>query len=114
MSPSEGDVNSNTLSASLRRPPPNPAWVRDAEAAIHQVASDQREFTTDDVWALLAESKNRTAEHRTMGPLMVAAQRRGWIEATHSTIISNRRRGAPVRVWRSNIYRVRSRRESMS
>jgi hypothetical protein len=93
-------------------PPVNPLWQHDVEGAIHWVASRQRELTTDDVWARLAEvSDHRTPEHRAMGPLMRAAAKRRWIEATYSTVISRRRRGAPVRVWRSLIYQVQARRE---
>jgi hypothetical protein len=92
----------------------NPKWVLDVDAAIHWVATHQRELTTDDIWERLAEvSSQRTPEHRAMGPRMVGAQKLGWITATHSTVISQRRRGAPVRVWRSNIYRIQVRREMM-
>jgi hypothetical protein len=81
---------------------------------IKWVATSQRELTTDDVWERLAQvSDQRTPEHRSMGPCMLAAQRKGWITSTYSTVISNRRRGAPVRVWRSNIYKPRARREMM-
>lgn len=92
----------------------NPKWVIDVDDAIHWVATRQRELTTDDIWERLAEvSSQRTPEHRAMGPRMRAAQTNGWITATYSTVVSHRRRGAPVRVWRSNIYKVRSRREMM-
>jgi hypothetical protein len=100
------------LAASL--PPANPKWVLDVDAAIHWVATQQRELTTDDVWERLAVvSSQRTPENRAMGPRMIAAQRLGWVSSTYSTVISNRRRGAPVRVWRSNIYEVRAHREAM-
>jgi hypothetical protein len=93
----------------------NPNWATDVDDAIKWVATRQRELTTDDVWERLAQvSSQRTPEHRAMGPRMRTAQRNGWIEATYSTVISNRRRGAPVRVWRSNIYRARAHREVMS
>jgi hypothetical protein len=92
----------------------NPKWVFDVDAAIHHVATHQRELTTDDIWARFAEiSTHSTPEHRAMGPRMIAAQKRGWISSTYSTVISARRRGAPVRVWRSNIYQLRARREVM-
>lgn len=92
----------------------NPKWVNDVDAAIHWVASRERELTTDLVWERLAEvSEHRTHEHRAMGPRMINAQKLGWISATYSTVISTRRKGAPVRVWRSNIYQVRSRREQV-
>lgn len=93
----------------------NPKWVTDVDQAIEWVAHRQRELTTDDIWERLAVvSLHRTPEHRAMGPRMVAAQKNGWISATYSTIISQRRRGAPVRVWRSNIYQVRATRDVIS
>lgn len=92
----------------------NPLWQGDVVEVIRWIASRQREFTTDDVWARLGEvSEQRTPEHRAMGPCMRGAAKKGWIEATHSTVISRRRRGAPVRVWRSLIYEIQPRREML-
>lgn len=97
-----------------RLPPVNPLWQGDVVEAIYWVASRQREMTSDDVWARLGDvSEHRTPEHRAMGPCMRAAAKKGWIEATYSTVISRRRRGAPVRVWRSLIYQIQPRREML-
>jgi hypothetical protein len=99
------------LPSGERPPRANPEWVVDVGAAIRHVAETMHEFTTDDVWARLAEvSEHTTREHRAMGPCMRAAANKGWIEATYSTVISARRRGAPVRVWRSRIYQVQAKR----
>jgi hypothetical protein len=92
-------------------------WLRAVEDAIHYVATQQRELTTDDVWERLSQGAPvTTREHRAMGPAMKAARAKGWIEITNSYIKTERksRNRAPIQVWRSRIYRVRSRREQMT
>lgn len=92
-------------------------WLMAVESAIHYVATQQRELTTDDVWERLAQGTPvATREHRAMGPAMKAARAKGWIEVTNSYVKTERpsRNRAPIQVWRSRIYRVRSRREQMT
>lgn len=81
------------------------AWKDKAAQAVSILASGNREFTTDEVWALLATAGIDVSTHepRAMGAIMRACAREGLIEATDRTRCSVRvachRR--PVRVWRS-------------
>jgi hypothetical protein len=60
-----------------------PCWKRDAREAVEWVAHMRLTFTTDDVWERLeqlrlAEGANPAA----MGPVMMAAERDGFIRKT--------------------------------
>lgn len=94
----------------------SPVWWADCLDAIHHVAVNQRELTMDDVWErLAASSQNTTREHRSAGPAMKEAHKKGWIEPTRTHLPSERpqRNRGSVRVWRSRIYRIRPSREQV-
>ena len=77
----------------------DPYWRALADAAIRQLAVTGDEFTTDDVWRLLAGFD--TPEHRALGSLMREAHKAGlirplrkWRESTRVEAHKN-----PKRVW---------------
>lgn len=82
----------------------DPEWRVRAARAIIRVAKEKETFTTDDVW-LTGLDKPR--EPRALGPEMASAQVAGIIEATNVfklTAQASRHR-APVRFWKSLIYK---------
>ena len=82
----------------------NPDWKVEAVRVVSTVAQRMPEFTTDDVWHLIEEV---THEPRAMGPVMKAAAAAGLIEATDRFKLTERpsRHRAPVRVWKSLVYK---------
>lgn len=78
-------------------------WQTRALDALHTIALRQRTLLANDVWELV----ERPHEPRATGPLMMKAKKEGWIEATDSymPVPSVKSHAAPVRVWRSLIYR---------
>jgi hypothetical protein len=80
-------------------------WVTAALVAIRRVAATRKFFTTDDVWASLADAP--TVERRALGALMRQACDRHWIEPTDryepSARVACHRR--PVRIWCSLLWR---------
>ena len=82
----------------------SPDWKEEALAVLARVAKTMPELTTDDVWHLVKEV---THEPRAMGPVMKAGATAGIIEATDRFKLTDRpsRHRAPVRVWRSLVYR---------
>lgn len=77
-----------------------------APEALRYVAARRNELTTDAVWYVLDRRFGvRPHEERAMGPIMLAAQRKGWIEATNRTVKSARVEchARPLRIWRSLI-----------
>lgn len=82
-------------------------WRKAADKAIRKVAETHRSFTADDVWAT---GLPKPREPRALGPELAAAERFGIIAATKRfrlTAQASRHR-APVRVWRSKIYKVKN------
>lgn len=81
-------------------------WKAAASLAIRFVAARQDEFTTDRVWAVLAErGVTAPAERRAMGAAMRDAAHLGWIAPTNRTEESSRSvcHRRPERIWRSLI-----------
>jgi len=65
-------------------------WKPYALKAVYEAACLRREITSDDVWRVLHLRGIRSPkEPRAMGPIMVSAQRVGWIEQTDRTKISD-------------------------
>jgi len=86
----------------------NERWLAAVSDAIEHVASHRREFTTDHVWARLADGSTEPPpgfEPRAMGAAMVRAMRAGIIERTDRTEPTDRPEAhrSPKRIWRSVI-----------
>jgi hypothetical protein len=77
----------------------NADWIAEHIGRVRDLARDHDTLTTDDVWPLVSNP----SEPRAMGALMVAAGREGFIEATPTTVKSERVEchARPIRVWRS-------------
>lgn len=83
------------------------AFRESALIALETVARRQPYLVSDDVWEMLAlHAGEGTKDHRALGPVMRAAQRRGWIEPTDSFQLTAQplRHRSPVRVWRSLLW----------
>ena len=79
----------------------DPLWLGKAATAVRWVAKHKDEFTTDDVWSLVGE----TREPRAMGCVMIEARKNLLIKPTKKFKESSRSvcHGRPLRVWRSLI-----------
>lgn len=78
-------------------------WKKIALKVVGDLAANQSELTTDDVWLVLSEHDCATHEPRALGAVMRRAAAVGIIERTDVTrrsIRSTRHRG-DVRVWKS-------------
>jgi hypothetical protein len=78
-----------------------PEWKDRALEAVHAIALQRTEFIAPDVFTLI----ERPRESRALGPVMMSAKQRGWIQATgHFAQAPNKERHlGPCRVWRSLI-----------
>ena len=86
----------------------NPEWQAYVSELIVEVARNCAEFTTDEVeWLRLQRGGPSTHEPRAMGPLMIAAAKRGVCTKTDRTQASSRvcNHRRPLRVWRSLIHK---------
>ena len=86
----------------------NEIWKLRADAAIDAAAKRHHELTSDDVWIILDKwGIPRPREARALGPRMIAAAKRGSIEATPYFRASIRveLHASPRRVYESQIYR---------
>lgn len=74
--------------------------------AIEDVARTHSVFSTDEVMVRLAGLGLIVPEMRVLGPIMMLAQRSGYIQPTATFIKSDsvKRHRAPKRQWRSRIY----------
>lgn len=79
-------------------------WRQRALAAGRMLARTRREFTTDDLWAVLDGDKPR--EPRSLGAVMRSLQNEGLIESTEAHVKTERPEAHrnPKRVWQSNVY----------
>ena len=80
----------------------DPEWYACVLDAIEHVAARGRDFTTDDVWEVLAEREvNRPRERRAMGAAMNRMKHAGVIVATDRMVPTARPEGHrnPKRVW---------------
>lgn len=80
-------------------------WKQAASDALMKLAKTKAEFTTDELWDLLAEQGVHTGEPRALGAIMQSAHRSGMIKATGKYVPSYRRHKAPIILWQSNIYK---------
>jgi len=79
-------------------------WKTNVDAVIRALAFTETEFTTDDVWQLLAEwGIDAPHEPRALGAAMTRAAKNGVIVATDRVRNSERVvcHAAPKRVWKS-------------
>lgn len=82
----------------------NPDWYLSAVRAARRVAADRQFFTTDEVWAALADLTDaKTPEHRAMGSVMRSLAADRIAIRTDRTRPTNRpcANRRPVAVWRS-------------
>lgn len=81
----------------------DPAWKDRAFEAVTTLAKRQPTLIANDIWTLV----ERPREPRATGAVMQAARRAELIEPTDSyvPVPSRKSHAAPVRVWRSLIYR---------
>lgn len=87
------------------------SWRGNAELALKYVAERRPKLTSDPVWTVLQRwGVDAPPEPRALGPLMKAACGWGWITPTGEFVLSARpeRHRAPIAVYRSELYEVRS------
>ncbi len=79
------------------------AWKKAAAVIVERLCRTRGEFTTDDVWKLLADSGRGTHEPRAMGAVMRTAATGGLCANTGRVVKSVREEchNRPVAVWRS-------------
>ena len=88
----------------------NDMWYRLALSLVKTVAHHHSspEITADDIWDALAIWPDiNTHEPRALGPVLLDAQRRGWIVPTDRVRASRRRQinhGRRITIWRSLIW----------
>ncbi len=80
-------------------------WKNAAVEALMTLAKAKPEFTTDELWDLLAEKGVHTGEPRALGSIMQSAHLSGMIKSTGKYVPSYRRHKAPIILWQSNIYK---------
>jgi hypothetical protein len=80
-------------------------WKRVAVSVIRRVALERDFLTVDHVQELMQMEKVETHENRAMGPMMLEARRRGWIESTRQTVQSVQKHchANPRTLWRSRL-----------
>lgn len=74
---------------------------------IDILAATRREFTADDIWAVLDNNIEEgllepVENRRVLGPILSRAVRRGSIAKTNRVIPSTRRNASPIPVWRTS------------
>jgi len=74
-------------------------WMAEARTVIRKVAREQREFTSDHVWAAGLARPN---EPRALGAALTELARAGFIEKTGKYVKTTQktRHAAPIAVWR--------------
>lgn len=82
----------------------DPEWLIAALDAVRQAAIAYPAFIADDIWKFLDTIPAFTHDGRALGPVMVRAAKRGYIEKTDTYLPSYRRHKTPQRVWRSLLY----------
>lgn len=80
-------------------------WVGQARLLGQRLAHDLAEFTSDEFWR---RGLPKPREPRALGPVMTSLVRDGFIEPTDRLVNTSQvlRHAAPVRVWRSRVYRA--------
>lgn len=85
-------------------------WNEAAYKALCRVAESKIDFTTDDVWSLLAQGRGAdmpAGDPRIMGAVLKRAEHAGLIKPTDRVRKSGRVEchHRPVRVWKSLIFK---------
>ena len=97
------------LDAALEKVESNadPEWKAAALEAVRSCAKNMPEFTTDQVWRILARTDYGTHEPRAMGAIMRQAVSLGWVKPTDQYRTSERPEchKRPVKVWYSNLWK---------
>jgi len=83
----------------------DPEWLVAALDAVHRAATAYPAFIADDIWKFLQDVPVFTHDSRALGPVLVRAAKRGYIEKTETYLPSYRRHKTPQRVWRSLIHK---------
>jgi len=98
---SEAGKNEGMLNAELHAPL---SWIQQAVEKIRRAALRLPFVTSDDVWA---EGLEHPREARALGPVFKRAQAMGLVEPTEMFVLTTqtKRHRAPIRVWKSRIYR---------
>lgn len=83
----------------------DPLWLETATQVVESLASQMKEFTTDDVWSELRVLDVSTHEPRALGAVMKQAKKDGIIIATDRFVASSRvsNHGGNIRVWKSGL-----------
>ncbi len=83
-------------------------WKRAALACVHTVALRQASLVSDDVEKILREMPVETHEKRALGPIMLQARKKGWIESTGTYVQSSQKQchANTVTLWRSLLFRA--------
>lgn len=81
-------------------------WHSTVAKIIVTLARRSSEFTADDVWEKLPDDLRGMADPRSLGPIMKRAQKDKVIKPTKRYENSVRRRGAPIKVWKSLLYKA--------
>lgn len=82
-------------------------WKTYALETVKRVAQQFAEFTTDAVLEQMQNAPVWTHELRALGPVMMSAQRAGYITRTDKTTPTKRvsRHHTEIRVWKSNLHK---------
>jgi hypothetical protein len=80
----------------------DPAWKHKALEAVKETCLYRADFISDDIWVL--GNLPATREDRALGPIMLAAARKGWCRKTDRVRPSARSHGSGKPVWKSNLY----------
>lgn len=85
----------------------NSYWKNAAAKALQKVAKNNPEFTTDDIWPILAGQGVHTNNNIALGAIMQAGSRSGVMQKTGRYIESKNPKNhhRPVAIWHSNLYK---------
>lgn len=88
-------------------------WKKIAADAVRKFARTMPEFSSDDVWVLIAKTGVTTSNNSAFGAIMQSAHRSGMIKATPHFLPSKRKilHKRPIRLWQSLIYQPNGRQE---
>jgi hypothetical protein len=104
-----GDQGQMNLDAALQRVEDNAdaEWKQAALEATRLCAVEMPEFTTDQVWRVLARTEYGTHEPRAMGAIMRQAVALGWVKPSNEYRTSERPEchKRPVKIWTSTIWK---------
>ena len=101
--PQRRRTRSSSPRRSAKRTASKTRRVQDALLVLRRIAVENDRLSVDDCWR---ELDSPPRHHSQMSALMLAGQRRGWIEKTsaHRRSVRTVNGGRPVRIWRSRIY----------